>query len=51
MKLIKKFNDGEEIVSMMEFRATIYLATTKCVYKLVGETFEPLTVVEYVENE
>lgn len=44
-KLIKQFPESESIVSMLEFKGRIFIATSKQVYELVGDDLlEPIKI-------
>lgn len=49
-KTIKQFPADEPIVAMIEFQGTIFIATSKCVYKKIDDELHPLDIVEYQES-
>lgn len=42
--------DGNDIVSMIEFQGTIYVATTQRVYRLIDDEFQPVMFVSQPES-
>ena len=44
-KLLKTFPVDEPLVSMVEFKGTLYIASTKSVFKLVEDEFHQLEFV------
>jgi hypothetical protein len=44
-KFIKEFGPDEQIVSIIEFQGTVFVATSKRVFKLVEELFYPMLFV------
>lgn len=49
--LLKTFPAGEPLVSMIEFKGTIYVASTKGVFKLVDNEFHQMEFVLLPDDE
>ncbi len=50
-KCLKTFPVGEPLVSMIEFKGTLYVASTKGVFKLVDDEFYQMEFVLLPDDE
>ena len=51
MKIIKEFPPAEPIVSMIQFKDQILVATSQRVYRLRDDTFEPLSFLAPTDED
>jgi hypothetical protein len=45
-KFVWKVPNGEKIVSMLEFKGDVIIATDKCIYIVVGDTVKPMKMTD-----
>ena len=50
-KVIKELGAEEPIVSMIQFKGDVLMATSKRVFKVVDDKFIPLDIAEYEESK
>ncbi len=49
-KYLKEFSPDEPLVAMIEFNGTLFVASTKGVYKMIEDEFHPVMFVSQSEG-